>query len=199
MASNSKSDSEIISRIKRGDEIAFKILYEKYWEQLFISAYNLIKHREVCEDILQEIFIKIWNNREKIEIKTSLKSYLYTSVLYKVYDQFRKDKGIFKEELFENYNNRIQITTPESKLIQKELEAQLNTSIEKLPEKSKIVFKLSRMEQMSHKEIAEQLNISTKTVEAHITKSLKILRSLLANATLFYLLIYINRCYMWFD
>lgn len=175
------SDEEIVVRLNKNDERALNLLYERYWEKLFISAHNLVKKREVCEDIIQEVFISIWQKRGEIKIHTSLKSYLYTSVTYKVYDYFRKNSKAIEIELFENFEKRLQDSTPESKLIYKELVAHLNAAINLLPEKSKIVFKLSRENQLSHKEIAKKLNISTKTVEAHITTALKILRTSLSS------------------
>jgi len=189
--SKKKSDQEILDLLKKGDERAFNLIYELYWEQLFISAHNMVKNREVCEDILQELFINLWKKREKLQINVSLKSYLYSSVLYKVYDHFRKNSNLVKVELLENFDKRIHTTNPESKLMHKELVTFVNSAINNLPEKSRIVFKLSREKQLSHKEIAEQLNISTKTVEAHITKSLKILKSSLGNVVSVELIIFI--------
>lgn len=187
------SDEKILARLNKNDEKALSILYERYWEKLFISAYNLVKKREVCEDIIQEIFINIWNKRGEIKIHTSLKSYLYTCVTYKVYDYFRKNNKVIEVQLFENIEKRIQDSTPESKLIFKELVAHINLHIDLLPEKSRIVFKLSRIEQLSHKEIAKKLNISTKTVEAHITNAIKILRTSLSTYASIELLLLIFR------
>jgi len=170
-------DQDIINRLKKGDESALSLLYDLYWEQLFISAYNMVKNREVCEDILQELFISIWNKRDRLVINTSIRSYLYSATLYKVYDHFRKNSKVIKVELLENFDKRIQSATPESKLMHQELVDHINSSIEELPDKCKQVFKLSREEQLSHKEIADKLNISTKTVEAHITKALKHLKT----------------------
>ena len=185
------TDQELIERINASDEKAFKILYDLYWEQLFISAFNLVKLRDVSEDILQEIFIKIWTNRGEIQINTSLKGYLYTCVLYKTYDYFRKNKDVFKEDFLDNFNKRIQTSNPESKLIHKELISHINKSVDSLPEKTKVVFKLSRESQLSHKEIAKELNISTKTVEAHITKALKILKISISNIASIELIVFL--------
>ncbi|MFD1162624.1 RNA polymerase sigma-70 factor [Hwangdonia seohaensis] len=181
MSFNKIKDQKLIERLKRNDEDALKLIYNLYWEQLFIYAFSLLKKREISEDVIQEIFIKIWEKRDALLIKTTLKGYLYTCVLHKVYDIFRKDKNAFSEELLENFDVKIQTTTPESKLIYKELEAQINTVVNTLPEKCKKVFKLSRENQLSHKEISSQLNISTKSVEAYITKALKIIRPSLVN------------------
>lgn len=190
MSSNQIGDLKLIKRLSQNDETALKLMYDLYWEQLFIYAHSLLKNREICEDIIQEIFIKIWEKRNTIIIKTTLKGYLYTCVLHKVYDIFRKQKNALSKEVLQNFDIKIQTSTPESKLIYEELEAQINTAVNLLPEKCKKVFVLSRENQLSHKEISKQLNISTKSVEAYITKALKILRPTLTNISniLFFLI-----------
>ncbi len=175
------SDKELITRLNKNDEEALAILYKKYWETMYLAAYNLIKKKEVCEDIIQEIFINIWSKRGKLEIKVSLKSYLYTSTIYKVYDYFRKNSKVIKVELLENFDKRLQYSNPETKLIHNELIEHVNLAINELPEKCRIVFKLSREEQLSYKEIASKLNISVRTVEGHIAKAIKLLKSSLGN------------------
>ena len=186
-------DQELVERINASDETAFQELYDLYWESLFIYAYNLLKDRATAEDILQEIFINIWNKRGDIEIKSTLRGFLFTSVMYKVYDQFRKNKRFFKEELLEDFSQRIQTSTPESKLIYQELVDRVNEAVETLPDRIKEVFKLSRDEQLSHKEIAEKLGITTKTVEAHITKALKHIKPAISNLASLELIVFI--CY----
>lgn len=190
MLFNKINEQELVSRLKADDETAFKLLYDNYWEQLFISAYNLLKKKEICEDILQEIFINIWNNRKNLEIRTSLKGYLHTCVFHKVYDYFRKNKNVFNEEFFENIDSRVQNSNPESKLIYKELVNQINATVELLPEKCQEVYKLSREKQLSHKEIAQHLNTSTKNVEAHITKALKLIKSSIYNISCIELILF---------
>jgi len=172
----------LLEKLSRGDETALAAIYKQYWEIMYLAAFNLVKKKEVCEDIVQEIFVSIWNNRENIKINTSLKSYLYTSTIYKVYDYFRKNSNVVKVELLESFDKRIQSSNPETKLIHAELMEFVDSVIEDLPTKCKEVFKLSREAQLTHKEIAQKLNISQRTVEGHIAKALKILRSSLGNA-----------------
>jgi len=119
----------------------------------------------------------LWNKRQTLVIKTTLQNYLYACVTYKVFDVFRQNNDLLKNELLENFDQRIQESNPETLLMHQELIATIEIAIEALPEKSKAVFKLSREEQLSYIEIAERLNISTKTVEAHISKSLRLLRN----------------------
>jgi len=172
------SDIEIMQGLGRGDKKALTVLYSNYWKILYVSSYNLLKDKEVCEEIVQDVFVDIWNKRKDIKIKVSLKSYLYACVRYKVFSQFRTNK-IRRVELFEDLDRRIQYTTPETKIMHDELKEHVNLIVESLPEKCKRVYILSRNEQLSHKEIADQLGISVKTVENHITNALRVLRAAL--------------------
>ena len=179
---NKYTDVELVERLQNNEEGALTIIYKEYWEIMFLAAYNLVKDRSVCEDIVQEVFISLWQRREKIQIKVSLKSYLYTSTVYKVYDHFNKNKKMAKDELFDNFENKIETSNPETKLMHQELMNYLDAIVDTLPEKCKEVYKLSRENMLSNKEIAEQLNISQRTVEGHISRALKILKESLGVA-----------------
>ncbi|MHA7944636.1 RNA polymerase sigma-70 factor [Formosa sp. 3Alg 14/1] len=170
------SDKNIINGLKASDKKALTILYNTYWKVLYISSFNLLKDKEVCEEIIQDVFIDLWNKRQELEIKVSLQSYLYACVRYKVFAEFRSNR-IMRVELFEEIDKRLQYTTPETKMMHKELQQHIELVVESLPEKCKRVYKLSRNEQLSHKEIAEQLGITIKTVENHITNALRVLRT----------------------
>ena len=169
-------DITLINRLRSGDESALTELYNKFWQALFVSSYNVLKDKELCEDIIQDIFMNIWHNREKLEIKISLKGYMYACARYQVFNQFRKNKDKIHVELFQDIDKRFQHATPETLLMHDELVQQINAVIDTLPEKCQLVYKLSREEQLTHKEIAERLNISVKTVENHITKALHVIR-----------------------
>lgn len=174
--SDLNSDVILINRLRNGDESALTELYNKFWQSLFVSSYNVLKDKELCEDIIQDIFMNIWHNREKLEINISLKGYMYACARYQVFNQFKKNKDKIHVELFEDLDKRFQYSTPETQLMHEELLEQINSIVEALPEKCQLVYKLSREEQLSHKEIAERLDISTKTVENHITKALHVIR-----------------------
>lgn len=184
-------DEELISLLKNGDETALKKIYSIYWEPLFLSAFNFLKDKETCEDIIQEVFINIWNRRDTILFSTSLKAYLYASVRYEVFRQIRA--GNIRESVVENIAKHVFAVPASETLEHKELLQQINRIVETMPDKCKEVYKLSRVEQLSHKEIAEKLNISTKTVENHLTKALKILRSSLAQLVTLQLLMNLIR------
>ena len=168
-------DIELMDRIRSGDESALKLIYNKYWDQLFFSAFNVLHDQHVCEDIIQEIFINLWNKREIIEIRVSLKSYLFASTRYEVYRQVRFSS--VREDIFENISERMQSPSEYGNIEHRELLSQISSIVNNLSEKCKVVYKLSREEQLSHKEIASQLDISTKTVENHLNKALRQLRT----------------------
>ena len=174
--SDLNNDLILINRLRNGDESALTELYHKFWQSLFVSSYNVLKDKELCEDIIQDIFMNIWHNREKLEINISLKGYMYACARYQVFNQFKKNKDKIHVELFEDLDKRFQYSTPETQLMHDELLDQINSIVQALPEKCQLVYKLSREEQLSHKEIAERLDISTKTVENHITKALHVIR-----------------------
>jgi RNA polymerase sigma-70 factor (family 1) len=174
------SDHEWLALLREGDHAALTAIYKRYWQPLYRSAYNLLKDRQACEDIIQEIFVKVWNNRETIEISLSLKAYLYAAMRYEVYRQIRY--GTVREDIFDTLHERLQTPSAHGQLEHKELLAQVNSIVAALPEKCREVYRLSREEQLSHKEIAEKLNISTKTVENHMTKALGHLRASLSSA-----------------
>lgn len=171
---DSLNDNELLDYLKNEDERAIVAIYKKYWEPIFSTAFNLFQDKEACEDIVQEIFINLWNKRQEIEIKVSLKAYLYASMRYEIYRQIRL--GSVRETIFEDINQRLSTPSPHHVLEYKELLCQISSIVETLPERCKEVYKLSREEQLSHKEISKILNISTKTVENHLTKALRVLR-----------------------
>lgn len=166
-------DSELLKRIKLDDKLAFDILYNKYWSKLYISAYNLLRNKEIVEDCLHEIFIKLWINRHKNEID-NLNSYLYSATRFQVFKAIRDGK--VRVDLFDEIVDIGLASNIEGLINEKEINKQLDKSIEALPPKCKEIFILSRKMNLSGKEIAQRLGISEKTVENQITIALKKIR-----------------------
>lgn len=167
-------DLEIVTLLKQGEERALETIYRRYWRQLYDAAHAILKDEAACEDIIQEVFLNLWLRRENLELHSSLAGYLFTSVRHEVFRQIRS--GRVREDLFDHLFERIQAGPDYLDIEYRELRLQISLIVERLPEKCRAVYKLSREEHLSHKEIAEQLNISTKTVENHLTKALSFLR-----------------------
>ena len=184
-------DIQLIDLLKQDDEVALSRIYEKYWQPLYLAAYHVIKDKQICEDIIQELFIKLWNKRQSIEITISLKAYLYASIRYEVYRQIRT--GNVRGDIYDNLVARFHTPACDDTIEYKELIAQVSTIVDKLPQKCREVYKLSREENLSHKQIASMLNISAKTVENHLTKALRLLRTSLSTEIIVLILHHIIR------
>ncbi|MFT4222129.1 RNA polymerase sigma-70 factor [Dysgonomonas sp.] len=158
----------------KDDEEAFRTLFFEFFSSLCVFAHRYTDDWATCEDIVQDTFFKIWKNRKSIEINASSRNFLITSVRNSCIDYLRKQDlvRVWQErEVLEKSKY-----TPDDLYSHIELEQMLSAALEKLPENVRSVFELNRFEGKSYKEIAEQQGISVKTVEAHISKALKILR-----------------------
>lgn len=179
-------DLELLEGLKNDCRNSLEQLYLHYWEYLFNAAYNLLQDREACEEIVQDTFIALWEKRADLEIRSSLKSYLYGMIRFKVFNHLRSRNKIPHTPFLEELETRMQYSNADSELIFKEYQSFLETVIASLPVKCREVYQLSRIEELSHKEISERLNISPKTVENHINRALKTLRNAIRDfATLF--------------
>ena len=180
------SESDLLLLIKEGNYAAFDEIYNRHWNGLFSSAYNILRDKPACMDLLQDIFVWFWENRLKWEL-TSCKGYLLTAVKFKTANYIRhgkiKDLVIHQLTSFEiSYNE-------DHELEVKQLQEFINTIAAQLPERCREIFQLSRYGYLSNKEIASKLNISEKTVENQITIALSRLRKQLSdNLGLFFLL-----------
>lgn len=174
--SSNKSDSELAATIKLGDSAAFKLFYLRYAEALFSFVLAKVKHRAEAEDIVQTAFMRIWNDRAKLDTTKSIKSYLYSIANNLSIDFFRK-------KLPESFDmatlNPAFFSKPESE--SKEMEDTVINAIKNLPAGPRKVFCLSRFNDLKYEEIAEILGLSVKTVENHMSRALLLLRSSLKN------------------
>ncbi|TCS90234.1 RNA polymerase sigma-70 factor (ECF subfamily) [Anseongella ginsenosidimutans] len=183
MSLQALSDKELIDLLKEDHEKTFEEIYNRYWLKLLKIAYQKTGHREAAEEIVQDLFIKLWERRMELEIRRSLESYLFIAVKYRVINFVHSQTTIIQQE-----NSRLPSVTwenqTEEQLNYREMNEQLRQAVRKLPEKSRIVFELSRYKYYSNKHIADKLNISEKAVEYHITRSLKLLRSQLKDSVI---------------
>ena len=150
-------------------------LFNEYYGDLCRKAFRILNNKVISEDIVQDVFLKLWENRKKIHIQTSLKAYLSRMVFNESISYLRKNKELI------DFSDNIEIEDIHSnftdeKIDQNELKGIIDNAINKLPPACKTIFLLSRFDKLTYKQIAEKLDISIKTVENQMGKALKILR-----------------------
>jgi RNA polymerase sigma-70 factor (ECF subfamily) len=160
------------------DQANFERMFREHFSPLTNIANAMVRDKDTACDIVQHVFIKLWDKIEKVEINTSERSYLHRAVVNATIDYLEKNKRLVLRDRFTDFENNI-IDEPDENNKegqQSSLNQKLNDAIDELPEKCRIVFSLSRIEGMKNAEIAEHLDISIKTVEKHIGNALRHLR-----------------------
>lgn len=174
------SEQEIIGAIREGNERIFEETFRKYYQSLCNYANSILKETDEAEEVVQNLFLSIWEKRSDLEISISLKSYLYRAVHnhclnrikhLKVREEYQQYAVNFYDASYESVSHTV---------MKNELETKIEEAIRKLPEQCRLIFRMSRFEELKYHEIAEQLELSPKTVENQIGKALKILRVELA-------------------
>ncbi len=182
MSKYEDSDKQLVEGLKRGEIASFDELFIKYAGKINLLARRYLGSKEDAEELTQEIFIKIWENRNKIKTELSFRSYIFT-ITYNSIKKFYRDKHF----LFEQYIDFLHdspINTTDSDINYNEIVSQLEIEISKLSSRQKEIFILSREEGLTHKEIAKKLKISTKTVENHLGLATKQIKENLTKAGL---------------
>ncbi len=185
------ADRELVSLLKTGDREAFAQIYERYAMILYYKVNQVLRDEEASKDIIQELFTYVWEKSDKLKEDQNLSGYLYIASRSRVLNLIKKGntRSDYLTEVA-NYSDNITDETTE-KLDEKELFLLVASEIAKLPEKMREVFQLSRIEDLSHKEIAERLNISETTVKKQVQNALKILRDRLSKFSSYGLLLLI--------
>lgn len=170
------TDPELTALLENGDHVAFTEIYNRYWKKLFLVAAHKIKDLEEAEEIVQHIFVSLWNRRDSLKITSSLSAYLAVSVKYRVIKSL--DKQYHQQKYTASLGMKgITDDSTQEWLDFLELKERLEKLVCALPEKCRLVYRMSRENGCSQKKIAEELEISEKTVEAHLGKALKTLRA----------------------
>ena len=182
------NDRELLEQLALDNELAFEKIYVNYSKDMFLYAMNVLKKKEVCEDIVQNVFITVWSKRKEVKIE-NLKPYLFQSVRYQIFNHLRNRK-ISNEDL-----TRVNIIDLSMNISQKlefdELEELIKKQVKKLPTRCQEIFVLSRYQHKSNKEIAMELDISIQAVKNQISKALGAIRKNLSSEELvFYFLLF---------
>lgn len=176
-AYNKYTDDELLQMMKDNDSQSFAMIYRRYEEPLLSYAISVTNDREDAADILQEIFVSLWNRRTELQFNHSLKAWLYQAVRFQAVKCFHQNAR--KHDFLKEILNLIQGTdrhSPDAHLEQNELVATLKDTIEHMPARMKEVFVLSREEELSHREIGVKLNIAESTVKKQIQNALRYIR-----------------------
>lgn len=171
----SKTDSEILDLILKDEVKGIEYAFHKYYEPLCLHGLRYLRDRHQVEDLVQDLFHDLWKKRESLNIKSSLVGYLKTSVRNRIINHVKSKRVSFGEE-DEMKDLSLNEASSQENLENVELEQYMHQAIESLPEKCRMIFAMSRFEELSYREIAEKLEISPKTVENQISKALKVLR-----------------------
>jgi RNA polymerase sigma-70 factor (ECF subfamily) len=167
----------LITKLKSGDKESFSAVFSLYYKDLVLFAYSIVKDVTTAEEIAQETFIKLWSERETLEIKVSLKSFLLKSVQNKCIDIIRHRK------IVDNYTEYYLLHLPpennstDSYILRSEMEESIARAVAKMPGKIKESFLLNREQGLKYREIADKLQVSVRTVEVRISKALELLRN----------------------
>ncbi len=176
--SKSSEDLFLFQKIKEGDVHALEVIFNKYYANLSRYLLLLFKNELLVEHIAQDIFVHLWENRETIEINTSLESYIYSAGRFKALNQLRDAR--LRESILQSITNHsIETDTKDTAIETAELGTIINNAINALPSRCQQIFRLSREEELTYKEIADFLDISINTVEGQMSIALKKLRSTL--------------------
>lgn len=174
-------EKDLVINLGKGNEKAFEELYNLYSAQLLGFIFNIVKSKTHAGEILQETFIKVWNNREKIDFNQPFRAYLFQITKNNIYDFFRQAARDKKLELLIIKNVVREYSHVEELLTIKDDVHLLNKMIDALPPKRRQIFKLVKIEELSYAEVSEKLHISVSTINDHIVKATKFIHANLAS------------------
>jgi RNA polymerase sigma-70 factor (ECF subfamily) len=176
-AKPSYDERDLIDRLRAGDKAAFRTIYDGYYAMLLSTSRRFIPDPDICRDLAQEIMAKIWLQRQNLDVRTNLGGYLRRMATNASLDFLEAEKRRRIVPVTEQLNDRISPPDDLESLERSDkLEAVIYQAIDRLPEKCRLVFSMSRFEKMPYRDIAERLGVSQKAVEKHISKALDVLR-----------------------
>ena len=185
------TDQELLAYLKNGNQLAFESIFNKYAGELFVYAHKKLKNKEESQDIVQDIFIYLYKNKDQLHEIQNLASYLYKAVLNKVFDIY-KHKYVVNEyanaQAGDSKEQNYHIGT-DFLIREKELKMLIDSTIDKMPERMREIFVLKKFEHLSTKQIAEKFNISELTVSTHIKRATRLLKSNIEEFLILFLLL----------
>ncbi len=180
------SDIDLLKKVREGNEEAFELIFFNYYNKLCIYANFLLKSKETAEEVVQDVLLKLWETRHKLDITVSLRAYLYRAVHNKSVNHITCLRT--REKHLKNMTDDINMKPiiyplsnnyPIANLISKELEDEIEKALNALPEKCRTIFKLCRFENLSYQDVAKKMNISVNTVKTQMKRAFEKFRQVL--------------------
>jgi len=171
------NDNMLVIRIRNDSKDAFKLLYDRYSKKLYYFSLRYLGDNEEAEELVQSVFINIWEHRGSLDETMSVKSYIYRSAVNYIYNYLKKEAIRAKFIETELQTGEFQSNQTYDQIFFHDLEKSINSIIETLPLQQQKIFRLSRFEGLSHEKIAENLDLSVRTVENQVYRALKIIKS----------------------
>ncbi len=166
---------QLFEQMRRGDRSALQAIFEKHYDMVFSVILRLAKDKDLAEDLAQDVFVRFWEKRSRIQINSSLGAYLRRMAINEALGYLRKNGKYFQESI-DDHTPTSALRSSEDDYLHQELQQKVQQAILMLPPKCRLVFQLSRQEELTYQEIADKMDISVKTVENQMSKALKILR-----------------------
>ncbi len=177
---------ELIRKISEGSHAAYDALYDRFFEEIYIHIYNKTKDYELTKDLTHDVFLKLWENRQSLTHIRNIRGYLYITARNKILDLIKHNKIV--DTYYESFLHTYKLVeSTDFRIREKQIETIIAEAVDSLPTKMRQVFELSRKQELSYQEIADQLAISEKTVKTQVHNALKILRKKLHPYTHFFL------------
>ncbi|TCC99558.1 RNA polymerase sigma factor [Pedobacter hiemivivus] len=191
MTSYSKfSEEQLATLLREGDHLAFTEIYNRFFEVLYMHAFRRLNDDDEAKDLVQEMFVGLWDKRKLQDLSKNLSSYLYTRIRSRILDKFRREKISGRYMDFLASYSKLDHASTDHKVRERDLKQLIEKEIYALPEPVRAIFILSRKEHLSHKEIAEVMDMTEQGVKSQVKRALKILRAKLGFYS--YLLCFFN-------
>ena len=176
LTTNLQNEKELLQLVSNGDESAYKILFTKYWDQIYSTALMFTKSSEMSEDLTQDVFAQIWIKREKLREVIKFEPFLFITARNLIFDRLRQKvlNCDYEQYLIEYFRDTS--PSPIEKLELKEMEEMIYQTINNLPKQQQTAFRLSRFQGLKHEDIAVQMGISKESVKSHIVRAIYSLR-----------------------
>lgn len=187
------SDSTVIALLKEGSEKVFEWVFKTHFKSLHAYAYAFLKDDELAEEVVQNIFCRVWEKREQLKTDGSIKAYLYRAVHNESLNYIKHQKVKANFETYYSGQMEEQNEHASDKVMTGELESRIRQAMLELPQQCRIIFQMSRFEALKYQQIADQMGLSVKTIENQMGKALKLMRLKLAEFLTLMFFIWINR------